>query len=101
MVNRFPPVAKILGTGVKGSQERREYGYDMFLKSSVMANKLWLCFLCLNVKLGEARVSMTNAKQVSTDKVQEPLRYYIGPYPGMALRKITLGVRCSPGFDAK
>jgi len=31
---------------------------------------------------------MTNAKPVATEKVQEPLRYYIGPYPGMALRKL-------------
>jgi len=35
---------------------------------------------------------MTNAKRVATEKVQEPLRYYIDPYPGMALRKFLVAL---------
>jgi len=35
---------------------------------------------------------MTNAKRVETEKVQEPLRYHIGPYPGVALRKFLVAL---------
>ena len=35
---------------------------------------------------------MTNAKRVVTEKVQEPLRYYIDPYPGVSLHKLLVAL---------
>jgi len=44
------------------------YNSDILLKSRIMANDLF-CFLCLIVRISEARVSMTNAKGGAFEKV--------------------------------
>jgi len=60
---------KVHWTSVKGSKGRCEYGSDILLKSSLMANKLLFCFLCLILGVGEERVLMTNAKEGATEIV--------------------------------
>jgi len=45
-------------------------GSDILLKSSKLANKLFLCFI---LGLGGVRVSMTNAKGDAVEKAYEPL----------------------------
>jgi len=58
---------------VKGSQGGRGYDSDMLLEGRIIANELLFCFLCLILRLREARISMTYAKEVAPEKVKEPL----------------------------
>ena len=46
---------------MQGLQGGRGYDRDILLKSTIMANELLFCFLCLILRLSELRVSMTNA----------------------------------------
>jgi len=55
--------------GVKGSQKGSEHGSGIFLKSRTVANTLLFWQLRLILRLGEARVSMTNVEGGATEKV--------------------------------